>query len=116
MLVRLGVARRTIHRIQDYSICFEEVYSSLQTFIATVCYTLQIVESDDPRSRGSLRVSGTLENCFYWQHVSQWVQGKTYHGHVVHAKEMQPDWNDCQVQEGVSVRSWWTKNYQGNPL
>ena len=43
VLVRLGVARQTIHRVQDYSICFEEVYSLLQTFIATVRYTLQIV-------------------------------------------------------------------------
>ena len=46
VLVRLGVARRTIHRVlQDYSICFQEVYSLLQTFIATVRYTLQIDDS-----------------------------------------------------------------------
>ena len=44
MIVRLRVARQTIHRIQDYSICFEEVYLLLQTFIATVRYTLQIVD------------------------------------------------------------------------
>ena len=37
MIVRLRVARQAIHRVQDYSICFKEVYSLLQTFIATVC-------------------------------------------------------------------------------
>ena len=42
MIVRLRVARQTIHRVQDYSICFEEVYSLLQTFIPAVRYTLQI--------------------------------------------------------------------------
>ena len=42
VIVRLRVACQTIHRVQDYSICSEEVYSLLQTFIATVHYTLQI--------------------------------------------------------------------------
>ena len=42
VIVGLRVARQTIHRVQDYSICFEKVYSLLQTFIATVRYTLQI--------------------------------------------------------------------------
>ena len=35
---------QTIHKVQDYSICFEKVYSLLQPFIATVRYTLQIDE------------------------------------------------------------------------
>ena len=43
VIVGLRVACQTIHRVQDYSICFEKVYSLLQTFIATVRYTLQIV-------------------------------------------------------------------------
>ena len=43
-IIRLRVARQTIHKVRDYSICFEKVYSLLQTFIATVRYTLQIVD------------------------------------------------------------------------
>ena len=41
-IVWLRVARQTIHKVQDYSICFEKVYLLLQTFIATVRYTLKI--------------------------------------------------------------------------
>ena len=41
-IVRLRVARQTIHKVQDYSICFKKVYLLLQLFIATVRYTLQI--------------------------------------------------------------------------
>ena len=60
VIVRLRVARQTIYRIQDYSICFEEVYLLLQTFIATVRYTLQIDEND-ARLRGYEELSQPLQ-------------------------------------------------------
>ena len=63
-IVRLRVARQTIHKVQDYSICFEKVYPLLQTFIATVRYTLQIVK-ENPTSDRSLLLSGCPQgwNC-----------------------------------------------------
>ena len=56
-IVRLRVARQTIHKVQDYSICFEKVYSLLQTFIAAVRYTLQIVLFYSFHSIRSLTIS-----------------------------------------------------------